>query len=466
MMFQVPFAAALRPRLEESKAMKTTIFAAALVLAPLLQASAFQTYPGDPVGDLTPPAFTRAVRAEPFDPDTKVAIFASKILTCAEEGPEFVDNGVLLIEGRTIRAVGKRGEVEIPEGFEIVDVGDNWLMPGLIDLHSHIAGTFDINDTVFLTNPGVRAYTSVVPGNPSLMRALAAGVTSILFIPGSGSNIGGQGVLLKTGLPAYERMEVRNPGSMKLAQAGNPERFAFGVNRSFMNWHTRETLQRGIAYARSWADFEAGKGEKPDVNVQFEVFRWLVPKITQISAHTQIYQVVAESLSMLVQELDLPLFIDHGTIGAWKLGPKIAELNVSAALGPRNVDAPSRGFISWSQNMYQEGWNGTAVGYQKNGVQDIAFNTDAPVMPQEELQLQVSMAVHFGFKDESMQAIKGLTIIPARIANINDRVGSLEVGKEADVLVLTGHPADVRTSIERVWIEGSEVYNAEERREY
>lgn len=446
--------------------MKTVIISAALVAASLSPASAFQTYPGKPVGQLTPPAMELPNRAEPFVPDTHVAIFASKILTCAEEGPEVINNGVLLIDGRTISAVGKRGEVEVPEGFEVIDAGDNWVMPGLIDLHSHIAGSFDINDGVFLTNPGLRAYTSVVPGNASLMRALASGVTSILFIPGSGTNISGQGVLLKTGLPTYEQMEIRNPGTMKLAQAGNPERFAFGVNRSFMNWHTRETLERGIAYAKTWQDYADGKGPKPEVNIQFEIFRWLVPKIAQVSAHTQIYQVVSESIDMLIEELDLPLFIDHGTIGAWKLASRVKDLQVAAQLGPRNVDPPARGFIYWSQNMYAEGWRGTAAGYQAAGVTEIGFNTDAPVMPQEELQLQAGVAVHFGFEDDLMQTIKGLTIIPARIANMNDRIGSLEVGKQADVLILTGHPADVRTSVERVWIEGSPVYNAEEGRDY
>jgi len=446
--------------------MKAFILSAAFVCATLSSASAFQTYDGKPVGDIAPEGMQLPTRAEAFVPDTRVAILASKILTCAEEGPEVVDNGVLLIEGRTIRAIGKQGEIEIPEGFKIIDAGDNWLMPGLIDLHSHIAGSFDINDGVFLTNPGLRAYSSVVPGNPSLMRALASGVTSILFIPGSGTNISGQGVLVKTGLPDYEQMEIRNPGSMKLAQAGNPERFAFGVARSFMNWHTRETLTRGVAYAKSWQDYADGKGPKPEIDIQFEVFRWLVPKITQVSAHTQIYQVVLESLGMLVKEFNLPLFIDHGTIGAWKLAPLVKDLGVAAQLGPRNVDPPARGFIMWSQNMYAEGWNGTARGYQKAGVTEIGFNTDAPVMPQEELQLQASIAVHFGFEDDLMQAVKGLTIIPARIANMNDRVGSLEVGKEADILILTGHPADVRTSVERVWIEGSEVYNADEQRDY
>lgn len=446
--------------------MKPFILGAAVILASLSQAQATQTYDGEPVGDVLPSGIELAKRAEEFVPDTKVAIFAAKILTCAEEGPETIDNGVLLIEGRVIRAIGRRGEIEVPDDFKVVDVGEQWLMPGLIDLHSHIAGSFDINDMVFLTNPGLRAYTSVVPENPTLMRAVAGGVTSILYIPGSGTNIGGQGVLLKTGLGKYEQMEVRNPGSMKLAQAGNPERFAFGVARSFMNWHTRETLARGVAYAKAWQSFAAGEGSKPEINIQFEVFRWLVPKIAQISAHTQIYQVVSESLDMVIEEFNLPLFIDHGTIGAWKIAARVKELGVAAQLGPRVVDSPARGFINWSQNMHYEGWRGAAAGYQQAGVKDIGFNTDAPVIPQEELQLQASMAVRFGFKDDMMQTIRGLTIIPARVANINDRVGSLEVGKEADILVLTGHPADVRSSIERVWIEGSEVYNAERSREF
>ena len=413
-----------------------------------------------------PSSAERPVRGEPTLPQERVALLSDKILTCAEEGPAVIDHGVLLMEGGVITAVGRQGQVEIPEGYRVEDLGSDWLMPGMIDLHSHIAGSFDINDGVFLTNPGLRANVAVIPENPSLMRALASGVTSILFIPGSAANITGHGVLLKTGLPDYESMELRQPGSMKLAQSGNPERFAWGVARSFMNWHTRETLKRGIAYAATWQAFEAGEGPQPEIDIQFEIFRWLVPDISQISAHTQAYQVVAESLSMVVEELELPLFIDHGTIGAWKLGPEVKRLDVSAALGPRNVDAPSRGFMSWSQNMKAEGWRGTAVGYQDAGVTEIAFNTDAPVMPQEELQLQATIAARHGFRDDSMQAVRGLTIIPARIANISHRTGSLEVGKDADVLQITGHPADPRSAIERVWIEGHEVYDAEEKREY
>ena len=420
----------------------------------------------EPVGVQNPPSAKPVTRAAEVVPEVKQALFAAKILTCAEEGPEVVDNGVILLSNGRIEAIGRRGTLEVPEGYVVHDLGDDWLMPGMIDLHSHIAGSFDINDTVYLTNPGVRASTAVVPRNANLTRAVAAGVTSILFIPGSGSNIGGQGVLLKTGLHDYESMEIRNPGSMKLAQSGNPERFAWGVARSFMNYHTRETLKRGVAYAQSWQAFEEGTGPEPDIDLQFEIFRWLVPHMSQISAHTQVYQVVAESLAMLVEEMNLPLFIDHGTIGAWKLGPEIKRLGVAAQLGPRNVDAPSRGFMGWSQNIQYEGWRGTAVGYQDAGVTEIGFNTDAPVMPQEELQLQATVAVRHGFRDDAMQAVRGLTIIPARIANISHETGSLEVGKHADILQITGHPADPRSAVERVWIEGHLVYDAEEKREY
>ena len=428
-----------------------------------------QTYPGDPVGDIQPPGYVPPPRAEKPVPDTKVALLSAKILTAAEEGPQVVDNGVLLIEGRTIRAVGKQGEVEIPAGFDVIDLGDQWLMPGMIELHAHVAGSFDINDTVFLTNPGLRVYTSVVPENESLVRALAGGVTSMLYIPGSGSNIGGHGVLLKTAFPHYEQMEIRNPGSMKLAQAGNPERFAWGVARSFMNWNTNDTLKRGIAYAQQWIDWEAAgsvEADKPEIDIQFEIFRWLVPKIAQVSTHTQIYQVVMQSLTVVVEEMGMPLFIDHGTIGGWKTGAKVEELQVAAHVGPRNVDTPASWFMGWAQNMHHEGFRGVAAGYQEAGVTNLGFNTDSPVEPQEELQYQATMAVRYGFVDDALQTVRGLTIIPARTANINDRVGSLEVGKEADILVITGHPADPRTSVERVWVEGHDVYNAEEKRVY
>ena len=149
------------------------------------------------------------------------AILARKILIAARPGPSVLDNGVILISGARIEAVGPRSEIEIPEGYEVLDVGDNWVGPGFLDLHNHTASDLrSLNDTVYLTNPGLRAWAGAIPDNAGMRVALAAGVTSVLTIPGSGSNMGGQGVLQRTGSRGFEANLIRNPGSLKLAQAG------------------------------------------------------------------------------------------------------------------------------------------------------------------------------------------------------------------------------------------------------
>jgi len=107
---------------------------------------------------------------------------------------------------------------------------------------------------------------------------------------------------------------------------------------------------------------------------------------------------------------------------------------------------------------------GSAWGFQREGHTRIGFNTDAPVIPQEELFLQAGLAVRFGFTDDALDTVRGLTIVPAVTAAIDDRVGSLEIGKDADILVISGHPADTRTRVDLVWLEGELVYDAEQGR--
>jgi len=392
-----------------------------------------------------------------------LALFARKILTCEYGGRSHVDNGVLLVRDGLIEAVGRRAEVEVPEGYEQVDLGGLWLSPGHVDLHCHVAGMSlfqvnDLNDMVYLTNPGVRASASVVPNIGSLQRGVAGGVTSVLYIPGSGTNIGGQGVLLKTGFDEFEDMLIRDPGSLKLAQAGNPERFGWGIGRAFMNWNTRDTFTRGIEHAREVAAADAAGEEGPLRDPQWDVFRDLDSHEISVSTHTQIYQVVAMTLSMIRQELGLSVFLDHSTIGAWRLGGVAEELGVPAIVGPRSIDSNSRSMMSWAASTH-EGIRGVAAGYQQMGNTMVGFNTDSPIVPQEELHVQATVGVRYGFDDSGMDALRGLTIVPAMAAKIDDRVGSLEVGKHADILITNGYPVDPRTSVRAVLIEGRSVYD-------
>jgi len=410
--------------------------------------------PADAPGSRVPEA--HAAAGEPGGPG--LALLAAKALTAAYEGEQVVDHAVLLVKDGRIEALGPADSTPVPAGYEVRDLGERWVMPGMIDLHSHVGGTFDINDVVYVTNPELKVHASVVPHNPNLKRALASGVTTVLYIPGSGSNMGGQGVLMKTGLDRYEEALVRDPGSLKVAQWGNPESWTVGVGKAFENWSLRDQFRRGLAYAKAWRAFEAGQGEKPEKDARLEVFRELLAKRTQVSTHTQVFQVVLMTITMIRREFGLDVYIDHGEMGGYKAGKLAQELGVPAIVGPRAIDAPVRYMINWT-GTNPERVEGLAAAYQAAGVTDIGFNTDAPVIPAEELFLQAAMGVRYGLDNSRLETVRGLTIVPARTAGIADRVGSLEPGKEADVLVISGDPADPRTSVEAVFIEGREVYD-------
>jgi imidazolonepropionase-like amidohydrolase len=396
-----------------------------------------------------------------------LALRAAKILVCSWDGPQVVDRGVLLVKDGKITALGRQEELAIPEGYELEDMGERWLTPGFVDLHCHIAGASlfsgvnDLNDAVYLANPGLRASSAVEPWVYDMRQAIGGGVTTVLYIPGSATNIGGQGVLVKTAFSKYEENLVRDPGSMKLAQWGNPESWGPGVGMAFENWNTRNTIRRGVAYARRWRAHEQEGAEEPERNIELDVFRDLVAREIAISVHTQVYQVVLMTITMIAGEFDLPVFTDHSEIGGWLAAPVAEKHKVPAIIGPRTHDhVYNRGFISWARNKH-EGVRGLAAGWQELGHTQIGFNTDAPVVPEEELLVQAAMGVHYGMDDGALAALRGLTIVPARTAKIEERLGSLEVGKDADILVCTGYPVDPRTAIDVVFVNGRRAYDAE-----
>ncbi len=399
-----------------------------------------------------------------------LAIKTAKALTVPLEGIQYVDNAVVLVKDGLIEAVGPAATTPIPAGYEVLDVGESWIAPGMIDLHSHVGGTFDINDMVYLTNPGLRVATSVIPHNEALKNTVASGVTAVLFIPGSGVNISGQGILFKIGLDSFDDALIRNPGSMKVAQAGNPESWTVGIGRSFMNWDTHETLERGMLYAKKWEEFENGKGPRPERNFDLDIFRALRSKYTQISTHTQIYQVVMTTLTMLRREFGIDVYIDHGEMAGYKLAKFAADLGVNAIIGPREVEVPTRAFINWTGSN-PEAILGIAAEYQKRGMKMIGFNTDAPVIPPEELFLQAGMAARYGLDYSNLETVRGLTIVPAVTAGIDHEVkdqqgrirthgvGSIEAGKDADLVIRTGDPADPRSWVQKVFTNGKVVYD-------
>ena len=439
-------------------------------LAVLASASQAQILEGpkDSPEEEARPVEAAAEAQEESDAQALHAVRAAKILTAARKGPQVIRDGVIVMKGKKILAVGPADEVEVPEGVEVFDAGERWILPGFVELHCHVGTTAqqvfaDINSAIYLTNPGLRVNTSVVPRHGLLQRAVAGGVTTVLYIPGSATSMGGEGVLLKIGNETYEEMEVRSPGSLKVAQAGNPESWGPGFGRSFLYWNLRNTFLKGQAYAKRWEAFERGEGDKPDVDPQFEVFRPLFARETQVSTHTQFYQVVLTTITMLRVQFGLDVYIDHGTFGGFKAAELAEETGVPAIIGPRSIAMPID-FPLYEQLDTDGRVLGICAEYQARGHTMIGFNTDcidgggfAPA--QEELSLQAAMALRYGMTNFDLESVRGLTIIPAMAAGLGDRIGSLETGKDADLILVEGDPADPRTKVTRVYTDGRLIYD-------
>ncbi len=389
-------------------------------------------------------------------PSQSYAWRATKVLTL--EG-EPIHDGVMLTKNSKIIAIGRARDISIPDDYKIVDAGDGWLVPGLVDLHCHVASKTmgDINDMVHATNPEFRTIDLITMDHDTLKDALAGGITCVLYIPGSGSNMGGFGTLTKTGGNNPDEALVRFPGSLKIAQAGNPERRSgdLGSTNMGMNQGLRFTLQRGYEYFKAWEDHEAGKGPKPKSRPDLRYLRGLFRHEYPVSVHTQIYQVVLETLRELRTEFGLWTFVDHGTFDAYRLSEEAFNRGVPICNGPRqyHFDRDTGRFIGladmWSRGG-MHGFNRMQKGVGRDG---IAINTDSPVVPQEQLTLQCAMAVRLGMPDEI--GIRAITINPARLIGIDHRVGSLRVGKDADFSIWSGDPLDPRSHVVTTVVNGT-----------
>ena len=261
--------------------------------------------------------------------------------------------------------------------------------------------------------------------------------------------MGGFGVLMKSGPGKPEDVIIRAPGVLKIAQAGNPERRGgeTGSGRMGMNYVIRQQLMEGKYYVRQYDAFLKGEAKEPEFNLRLENFKPLFRREIPVVVHTQQYQVIQSTVRMLHDEMNLKVVIDHGTFDAYKIGRELAKRDIPVMAGPRAFQLDrERGQIVGIVNEYE-----------KRGVKVLGVNTDAPVIPQEELFFQATMAVRFGWSEE--RAIRGVTIEAAKALMIDDRVGSLEPGKDADIVISTGSILDPRNYVKQVFIDGKSVYD-------
>lgn len=391
-------------------------------------------------------------------PSPGYVFLASKVVPVTSA--PITDGAVVTRNGR-IEAVGRATDVAVPDGYQVIDCGEAWIVPGLVEAHCHIASpSFDLNDTVHPTNPEFRTLDLITLDHEQIRVARAGGVSTVLYIPGSGSNMGGFGTLAKTAGRSIEDALVRFPGSLKIAQAGNPERGSgdLGSGMMGMSEGIRQTLLDGLRYHEAMLRFQQGKGPKPPFDPTLDLLRGLFRHEYPVSVHTQIYQVVLQTLQQLRRELGLWTVIVHGTFDGYRLSQDALESGMPIAGGPRQYyfDRATGRMEGLAANWYRgglHGWREPVLGLGKDG---IGINTDSPVVPQEQLPLQAAMAVRLGLPHEV--GLRAITINNARFLGIEHRVGSLDVGKDADLGVWSGDPLDPRSHVRTLVVNGTICY--------
>lgn len=374
-----------------------------------------------------------AAAAEPY-----VAIRVSKALTM-RGAP--VDHATILVRAGKIVAVGS--EVEVPDGARVLDYREAWACPGFIDLHAHIWGG-DTNEMGHPLNPELRTLDAIVPWNPNIQRANAAGVTTILAISGSGTNFSSFGTLMK--LKPVERLEdaiVLQPGAMKVAQDYNPERNGgdLGNSRMGMGWHMRWMNDRAKEYAA--ARRRDPSLREPALDSLADLHERKVP----VLIHTAGARGVLDTIRMWDVEYGTRMVVSHGSFDGWRAAPYAASRDIAINNGPRMFEF----------SRVDARFHGLCAENSRAGVRRLSVNTDSPVVPQEDLFFQATMAAWLGLED--YDALEALTYWPAEALGVEDRLGSLAPGMDADIVITRGSPIDVRSSVLLVIVDGEIVFD-------
>lgn len=392
----------------------------------------------------------------------KYAIKAGKILTMApadksRTGTVVINHGIILVGDGKIEALGSQADIRIPKEYTLIDASNRWVTPGIVEAHTHIGTEGGFNDMVTPINPELKIAECVNPEDISIEKALTGGVTTIHTMPGSGTNLAGFSVIIKLDKSEPENMILREFGAMKIAQAFNPERRGgdLGATRMGMSWSLRSILKQAKEYTEAWQAYEQGKREekpefRPELEKMRKVFNGQIPTIN----HTYSPWGVMQTMRMFNDENNLDVIPTHTAYGGYLVGAEAAKRDgVSINIGPRVVE--------FSQPTYDGQFHGMAAEYSKAGVKNLSINTDSVgwsswIAPQEELSFQAAMSAHLGLDDH--EALKAITINSARALDIDDRVGSLEVGKDADIVIKKGSLLDHTTPVDLVLINGKIVY--------
>jgi len=383
----------------------------------------------------------------------KKALTNARIYTMAGD---VLENASLLWQGEKILAVGVR--LDIPDGTQIIDLQGKIVVPGFIDAHTHVGileeiyqiEGDDLNEDTEPVTPQLRALDAINPYDLAFSDAVQGGVTTVMTGPGSSNVVAGTSVVMKTAGKDLKRMVLVPEAGLKVAFGENPKR-TYGEQKKM------PVTRMGIAslLRQSFIDAQVYEAKKRkslqddeilERDLGLETLLDVLHRKMPLRAHAHRADDIMTAMR-IAEEFGLELIIEHGT-EAHKITRQLGEANIPVVLGPAfsNRAKVELAEISWQ----------SAARLNEAGIL-VAFTTDHSVTPIQYLPLCAAFAVKYGM--DEIEALKAITINPANILKLGHRIGSLAAGKDADMVVMSGHPLDWRTRIETVYVNGEVAYN-------
>ncbi|MDQ2070649.1 amidohydrolase [Natronospira bacteriovora] len=386
---------------------------------------------------------------------------------------ERIDNGSLLIRDGRIEAVGN--DIEAPDDAEVVDADGKWLTPGIIDTHSHLGvypspGVWahaDGNEIVSANTAHVWAEHGLWPQDPGFIRALEGGVTTALILPGSANIFGGRGVTIKN-VPGRTAQDMKFPGAphaLKMACGENPKR-VYGQGRNSQPYtrmgnkaFVRAGFEDGKEYLKRWEDYKRKQAngedaEAPKRDLALETIAGVLNG--EILLHNHCYRADEMRHRLdIAEEYGFHITAFHHAVESYKIADLLAENNVCSAMWSDWWGFKLEAWDGIRENIPLVEAAGACAVLHSDSAQDIQRLN-------QEAAKTMAAANRAGMDVSREQAIRWITLNAASILGIDEVTGSLEPGKNADVVLWDGDPFSVYTRTQRVYIDGARLYDRDD----
>ncbi len=378
----------------------------------------------------------------------------ARIMTMEETEYE---NGYIIIDGSKIHSLGDMTALKesVSAFSEVYDAGGALALPGFIDAHCH-AGLWeegagaegdDGNEDTDPVLPQLRAIDAVNPFDAAFSEALAAGVTTVVTGPGSANVIGGQFAALKTAGRWVDEMVIKAPVAVKAALGENPKLVYGGKKQSPSTRMAtaavlREALFDAKEYVRLWDAYQKGDEEdRPDPDFKQEALADVIRKKLPLKIHAHRADDICTAIR-IAEEFDIQITLEHCTEGHL-IAPLLKEKNIPVMLGPTLGGRTKPELRNMSFDIYPA--------FEEAGI-PFAIITDHPEIPLSRLYLCASLAHQSGVSPST--ALKAITINAAKNTGLDNRIGSLSPGKDADIVIHSGSLFSLDAKIEAVYLNG------------